>query len=404
MIGAELNDWICAGVDSGQTRLAHLAKSLVSRSNDPTGHALDFSTDNAFLEPLLFAYFSVQSPPVPLCQVLFAHLNSDAVVRVCSDTDGTIWLPGFGYLETDCPTKELTIRRSAKTNDRIELSDPANGQVVSHTITPVDRISGTGVELIARRDPLTELLFRDSDGNLQTVSFRPLSKRLLEAINEAFQILSTYVPPYHEVICRVLKRIVLFNHDALNSFATMSAHGTAFLNVSGEESVAFFLEEIVHQAGHSVFDSLTLDRTDLFAVDPDSNLKDFTREAGEDRTIYVALHGAFTECLMCLTLTRCLDHARFEGRIAHELRGRLGLILRRLYLDLQNLNHDGLFRTRGQDLHRLFCHVFDQVYSRVASVVTGMDFRNQPYNFSFERFIERNPDHPNRAREMSWSN
>ena len=94
---------------------------------------------------------------------------------------------------------------------------------------------------------------------------------------------------------------------------------------------------------------------------------------------------------MCICLYRCHEMEVFSGRRRHELLGRLSFILKRFSGDLMSLNDDGLFSERGKEFFAEFGEIFDEVYRRAKGAIVEFDLSNQPYTFSYDKFVALNP-------------
>jgi hypothetical protein len=205
-------------------------------------------------------------------------------------------------------------------------------------------------------------------------------------------------------IAATTRRIVLYRSDVPNSFATLSAHGAIFCNVTTAIDEVFFLEDIAHQGGHVLFNALTLEKECLFTVDPLTLINDFSDSEAEARSLYAAVHGLFTYTTIGETLSACLDRRAFTaGRQTHELLGRLGLILHKFEADLALLDRPALFTRTGRRWWRHFTAVYRRLHDRHAARVASFDYSNQPYVFSYPRFAARNPFQPVPVKEEAVS-
>ncbi len=137
--------------------------------------------------------------------------------------------------------------------------------------------------------------------------------------------------------------------------------------------------------------ALTVNRGDYLLLDPNTPLEQFTGTAGEERDVYTAIHGVFTEALMCIALHSCLEAGVFSGVRRYELLGRLSFAMKGFHLDLLNLQHEGLFTDRGMFIVLECGRIFDEVYRRAQDRITRFDLTNQSYTFSYERFATLNP-------------
>ncbi|NRA95483.1 MAG: hypothetical protein HRU14_04670 [Planctomycetes bacterium] len=217
-------------------------------------------------------------------------------------------------------------------------------------------------------------------------------------VDAAFQVLARVTPLLHECLTAVIRRVIVFASDEGDSFASPSAHGAVFLRPPPDADEVFFIEDLAHQGGHVMLTAITVDGDACFAMDSERSLADLTGEPDDGRTVYVAFHGLFTECLISIALHACLEAGVFKGRKRHEAAGRLSFAMRRLQLDLPALRQAGVMTEQGAAMVRSFGEVFDQVFARAGDLIAACDLSNQPYTFSYERFVERNDAAPASAR------
>ena len=226
-----------------------------------------------------------------------------------------------------------------------------------------------------------------SDVNVGSAGFRTYSTPMVEA---AFGILERTAPLLHGCLTAVIRRVIVFASEEGDSFASPSAHGAVFLRPPTDADEVFFIEDLAHQGGHVMLTAISVDRDAYFAMDSERSLADLTGEPDDGRTVYVAFHGLFTECLICIALHACLEAGAFGGRQRHEAIGRLSFAMRRMQLDLPALQQDGVMTARGAAMVRSMGDVFDAIFARVGRQITACDLSNQPYTFSYERFVEQN--------------
>ena len=390
MVGSELFARIAETVPAAQRQIAASMKQLVARSDAATVSLLNFADDTPFLEPLLFTCFSPQHTQVTLDQILYGYIPTairPGAIVACTGSDGTLFLPHVGYIATDLPDSVVAV---ARCDDPGEFVVEFSGTRASLACESVQQISGTSVEYPTLHEPLTDGLMKAGDHQVAPGSIDKASRMHAGSVERAVTILDDVAADLLVSLLGVTRRVVVFHDDELDSFASFSAHGTAFLQAEPDVDEVFFVEDLAHQCGHILFNAMTLDRNEFFVVDPETPLKSETRKTDEHRSVYVAFHGLFTECLMCICLERCRQEGVFTGRQQHELLGRLSFILKRLNLDLLNLNREGLFSSEGEELYRLFARVFDEVYRGARDQIVGFNLGNQPYAFRYERFAAVN--------------
>jgi HEXXH motif-containing protein len=215
-------------------------------------------------------------------------------------------------------------------------------------------------------------------------------------VERALELIRANCPAYYAELARVTRQVVVFSHTDVNSFASINVHGTAFFNAGPEHDHVFFMDELVHQCGHVIFNALTVRRKDFLAIDPTTSLRAFAPREQDARTVYDALHGLYTEHVMSSCM-RTLDEAGvLSGRQAHELFGRLSFITRKYRVDLRNLSADGMFTELGAVLYTYFQKAYDALVSERPELL-ATDMSGQPYNFSYELFAQHNPPRADRA-------
>lgn len=384
--------WLADAVAGGQDHLARTLRALVYQADPDLFEVLDETSGEVFLEPLLFAYFVVKRPRVSLPQVVLGYVDASLypdAMEVQSDAAGTVYLPRIGSFLTGAPDRTLVLRWDPDPR-RAALLD---GDVpVAFRFEEIPRIPGTRIEIGRHGSPLLTDLAAESSP--QGADFRVVDERAhgwADHLARAMEILRAQWPAYHRLIEATVRQVVLFQSESLNSFATVSAHGIAFLNVSARDDEVFFVDDLLHQCGHVMFNAATARRKDYVAVDPETPIGSFHDHPDDDRPVYVVLHGAFTEFAMVHGLRLCDEHGVFSGRQAHELRGRLAFISQKTAIDLRNLAPASLLTPAGRALYETFRAAFERLRHERPELLSGYSMAGQPYNFSYELFARANP-------------
>lgn len=377
-------------IEAGARQFAHAtAEALAKQACPLLAHIGPHSP--AFLEPLLFAQLSRADPDITLEQLLVGYVDRDhpaLEVAVGSDLKGRIHLPRIGSLATGMPQARLTLR-----------FDPASQHLALHR--DHDRIpfefspamfAGPGTMEVSRhRHPLLERLFIDREGQPVAIDVERAVQVHAHHLEKAWQLLDRHCPIYAKRIAQLVRHIVVFNAQGVNSFANIEAHGAAFINADEDADEILFVEELAHQCGHVLFSTATVCHEELFAVSPHAPLKAWTGKDGETRSLYVVLHALFTEIAIMSCLEPLLETgAAGSVRQTSELEGRLAFIISRFAADLHNLGHPEVFSPRGASLYRRFLEIFNQVHGKWRDLVRAADFSNQTYNFSRRSYLARN--------------
>ncbi len=384
--------WLADTTEGGQRQLASVLRGLTYQAAPEIFDVLDEADGQVFLEPLLFAYFSARQPKITLPQIILGYVDSALYpeeMEVQTDAAGTVYLPRIGYYCTEACNTTLILRWDSEPGRAVLLD---GDRAIAFRFEAVPQIPGTNIEIGRYGSPLLVDLAIES--RPQIGSFRLVDERAYgwaEHLGRAMAILSAEWPEYYRLLTAVVRQVVLFQSDSLNSFATASAHGIAFLNVAAHDDEVFFIEDLLHQCGHVIFNAATARRRDYIAVDPEAKIGSFNNHLHDERSVYVVLHGAFTEFAMTYGMRKCDERAVFAGRQAHELVGRLAFIAQKFGVDLNNLAPAELLTPAGRALYEVFFATFERLRCERPELITGYTMKGQPYNFSYELFARANP-------------
>jgi HEXXH motif-containing protein len=377
----------------GQSELADAMRTLVAREDGDVYDALAEGGDRAFLEPLLFTYFFAKPERLGLPQIAFGNVPPDArpcELPVQTDASGRAYLPGVGHLVTSCPERWLTLGWSP--SEGLTTLRDEDGTRVAFFVRERTVVPGTDVEILWAGNPLLDATFTDIDGRPVGQPVPSVGEEHAESITRALRLLETHEPEYSVLVQRATRQVFAFRWPRVNCFATLNAHGVVYFNASPRDDEVYFVDELAHQCGHVVFNAMTVRRRQLFRADPDARIADLCPEVArhEERSLYTVLHGLYTERAMVRCLRKLDERRVFEGRQAHELRGRLAFILTKMRIDVENVAHPGLFTPLGEDLVDTFRATY-LAAERERPELLRHDMGEQPYNFDYETYARRNP-------------
>lgn len=395
MTRKEPDDWWREGVARGQHKLADTLRLLVLKTAPALFDQLDFDDDEIFLDPLLFAYFTDPAPEQSLTHLLCSRILPEcrpAVFRLRCDADGRVYLPGIGEWCIAGAGREVEL--SIDTTSA-SFSWQVDGRPMPVEWRTPDLIPGTAIEVMRSSHSLFRRFFVDEAGVPAAIETAKASADHIPHLQRACILLRQYCPDLWSAIAATTRRFVLYRSSVPNSFATLSAHGAIFCNVTTAIDEVFFLEDVAHQAGHVLFNALTLEKERFFMVDPLMPFGGDSYEAVEVRTLYAAVHGLFTYTTIGEALSACYERTAFApARKSHELLGRLGLILRKFESDLSLLDRPELYSNDGKRCWRYFTNVYRRLHNRYGAQTSLFDYSNQPYVFSYPLFAEQNPRLP----------
>jgi hypothetical protein len=362
-------------IQNQQTWLADIVKKALYEKDTTIFEKIEFDNDTIFLEPSLFCYFLSPldtSKKISFTQSLYGYTseaNRPPSLNVKSDLFGLINLPNLGYVKTE-PLQEISISSLDLNTRLIQNEFVTNSQI---------RIC---------KHPTDELGLIDNirfDQSIETTLCRNKMQLL-----QACLYMQSHLPEFWTLIEMVTREFVLFASPNHNSFAGISHHGTAYFNTEGkEQTVAFFIDDISHQCGHIIFNSLTLDTDTYLRVEKEHLLNNFISNKNDHRSVYGAFHGLFTYTCILYSLDQLLDR---DGSklIQHESLGRLGFYLNKFKLDLKNMNNPKILTDEGMRFHVQFNQSYQYMLDKYHKQVSSFNYSNQPYTFQYDLFKNTN--------------
>ena len=364
--------------------LVDTIKILIYKEASILLEKLNFKDDNTFLEPLLFIYFNSKKddlfPKQMLNEILQGyHLEkSEIKIKHSYNKENVAYLPRIGYFRKD----------EIKPFDTIIILPKTNFEVITYQIINL------------------KYIFRDFNNIVIDESKIIISKMLYEdnkkSLSRALSNIKQYSNNHYSLIEKCCKKIVLFKTDPknTNSFATINAHGIAFLNVYQKEyDEVFFIDDIAHQTGHIIMTTLSFKRKEYFLIDENENIKSITNNPKEYRSLYILFHALYTYYTTTLCLDNCLSNNCFDENKTHEAEGRVGFYLIKYKLDLDSFmevaNHyNGLemvLTKKAIFIFQMISDQFIQIRNKYYSTLKEFSYKNQPYNFTYKEFIKLNP-------------
>jgi hypothetical protein len=344
---------------------------------------LDFEDDNTFLEPLLFAYFNTKEnlfSKGALNEILQGYFKIEEKIKIkyTFNKNEIAYIPKIGYFRKD----------EINPFDNIIILPNTNFEVITHQIINL------------------KYIFKDFNNNVIDESKITISKMLYEdnkkSLSTALSHIKQYTNNHYSLIEKCCKKIVLFETDPknTNSFATINAHGIAFLNIYQKEyDEVFFIDDIAHQTGHIIMTTLTFKRKDYFLIDENLNINNITNKHNEYRSFYILYHALYTYYTSTLCLDNCLSNNCFNKKQEYEAIARIGFYLLKYKYDMDNfrkvINHyKGIEKVLTEKGIAVFKKINDQfmfIRNKYYDTLKSFSYENQPYNFTYKEFIKLNP-------------
>lgn len=381
----------------GQGTFCDIIKVALYGENEQVFETLDFEEDALFMEPMLFGYCTKKDPRPLKQQILFGTLKKEdrpEQLPVFTNKNGVVYLPGYAYLRTNCPNAGLELHYKAE-EDSLSLTQ--EGQAVPFTQEAITYLNNLPqVELSSCIDIYSEALFYAWPKVEEASITQLLEQKGLDlaqyqpAIEQALQWLEQFFPEEWEKYALTTRRIVLFSHPQLRNFATREMHGTIYLNVNENSNVAFFLEELIHQCSHTVFNAMTCETQEFFLVDYSQTVGSFLQN-NDYRTLYSALHGIYTTGqIVDLFLKLIKANPNLDARTLHELQGRIAINKTRHNIGLERVEASQIFTPKGQAIFQFYYEQLDE-NMRKNPAFFEYDMSTHPVVFNYEKFKADNP-------------
>lgn len=386
-------------IAAGLSELAYAIKVLVYVESPVYFGQLDINDDNIFLDPFLFAYFNnpnLAERPF-LEQLLFGYIpagSRPAEVNIRLDGNGVGYLPRIGYYQLEKEhwgLQEATLKIEPGGNYALYNG---NSRLPYHFYA-IKTIQGFEVSVFG--SPMLYPYFTSAcpaaAAHFNEIDFSVISRKHYDSLDRALTIIRRSRPDYYRQLKLTNRRIVLYDYFPVNSFATKTIHGCVFLCSSSDSSIAFFLDDLVHQMSHNLLNSFITKITDYFCIDAEVRLlNEFITSEREKRTVYSAFHGLFTVAQRAICFEKMYRNKEwFTDRELHELIARYCDQNRRYRTGLEKVDLSAVYTEKGRKLYSQVNKCADEALSVISHIIVATDFSNQVSRFNYQKFCEANP-------------
>lgn len=345
---------------------------------------ISFKDENIFLNPLLFSYFNSKKSGCfdkeILTEILQGYyLKKEKLnIKHSFNKENIAYIPKVGYFKKG--------KKKA--------------------FMPIEIIKDTSIEIIKYTHPLFATIFESTIKNkIDDNNFildEQLFNKNIEYLTNAFKYIKVSSEEHFNLIEQNCKKCILFktNPENTNSFATIKAHGMAFFNVYQKEyDEVFFVDDIAHQTGHIILNTILFERKKYFLIDENENIGVITKIKSEYRSFYILFHALYTYYTTLTCIDNCIDSKYFKERQLHEAKARIGFYLNKVISDVYHFNqfisfHNGIdfvLSDRGIEIYTTMEDKFVKMISKWYHPITkNYDYSNQPYNFTYQAFAKLN--------------
>lgn len=369
---------------TAQKKIANAIKVIMFKEDATLLKKTNIENDNIFLEPLFFCYFNNKKSDLFTKEILEEIIQGYFIkkeklkIKYLFNKNNIAYIPQIGYFKPNKQKPFMLLEFIGKTN----------------------------IEVIKCSNPLIDAVFKTvinhkiMDSELMIC--KELFNRNIDFLIKAFHFIKISSNEHFNLIQKVCKKIVLFKTDVsnTNSFATINAHGMVFFNVyQADYDEVFFVDDIAHQTGHVILTTLLFERKQYFLINENQSIGVITKKESEYRSFYTLFHALFTYYTSLLCLNNCLDNNFFNTRQTHETNGRICFYLNKLILDINTFKRvtdyfkgiEFVLTKDGIEIYNIMKSTFDKMIKKWYPASKNYDFKNQPYNFTYQEFIKLNP-------------
>ncbi len=364
-------------------------KSALYQKDNSIFDKLDFYDDEIYKEPLLFS--CINSPDYNLwINSLIAGLTKSKAINDIQIPvyDKTVYIPDVGYFTFEEDNLKL-VNYKFENNQFIFTSKSKKLNYIYKKIKKTDE----GIEFLEFNHPLLKNMFVNEQGQIVDVmisSKQTYNEEYILNFNKALVKIKKTYPEYFNLIKKYIKKVVFYNGKS-NSFASIQAHGAAFFNVSHGNSEIFFLDNILHQCAHVFFNTLTLDKGELFKLPYNSDLSTFTEDIDDKGfSLYDRFHGLFTQTNINICFDKCLKENLYSGDDYLEFIAKFTSNMSRFDIAIKKFNKEKKYKKEGLEWFTFFYKTFQNIFNDNKSELLKYKVSNQPYVFDFDLFKKTN--------------
>jgi hypothetical protein len=388
-------------LNNGSSKLNQNIKILLYKHKEAIFDFINFENDTIFSEPLLFAYFNNKlQKSQSIESMIYGYSEKNVKFDLFSDEFGRIYLPNVGWFLTTTPNDSFVF-------DKLSMKLFKQNIEVDFEFEKIEIINGTTIELLKFPIPILKQFYYNSENKFLDVEIEDITKKQIKYLTLAYNLIKKYVPTQYELIKEYAPKCVIFNFDTYqrNSFATLSAQGIGFFNAYQDNyDEVFFVDDIAHQTGHIIFNVMIYESNRFFKKDKNTVLEIINMPDGsliEKRDLQVIFHALYTYYTSFICLDACLESNVWEGKQKHEAIGRISFYINKCYRDILLIDNPinseekatEYFTNDGLLIYRELKAKWKEMYTKWFEITNHFDMSNQPYNFTYSKFLELNPYH-----------
>ncbi len=386
-------------LEIGSSKLIENIKILLYKKNAIIFDFLDFEKEKPYTEPLLFAYFNGKdNEKKGVENIIYGFSDKEITFQLFSDESGKIYLPNVGWFLTNYKNDIFNF-------DKLNFKLFKGNEPISFVFEKLEIIENTSIELLKYPIDLLKPFYFNTENELLDVEIENITKKQIKNLTKAYQLIKENIPHQFKLIEKYAPKCVIFNVDTYqrNSFATLSAQGIGFYNAYQDDyDEVFFVDDIAHQTGHVLFNVMIYEAEQFFKISRNTILEVITMPDGsfiENRDLHVIFHALYTYYTSFICLNACLENNVWKGKQKHEAQGRIAFYINKCYTDLLLVDNPinseeksrEYFTEEGLLIYRELKAKWIEMYKKWFEITKQFDMNNQPYNFTYSKFLKLNP-------------
>ncbi len=402
--------------ETGITSISNTIKKLLYQCDASIFDRIDFDNEDFFTEPMLFGFVTRKKEDITLDQISFGYTKPakrKGKIKVFVTKQGVIYLPKYGYLHVGNRNEQIDLFWD---NDLQAISLQKEGKPIAYSMEHLLYLrSAPSIEVLLYSNPIyTDVLEGWEDDEQETIErsnnlpsyrenildnynnyirdIKPVTLGVVDNLDRAFDLIKKNKPDEFERYCEATKRVICYDNPLVRGFATKKVHGSVFFSVEENCRVITFLDEIVHQCSHSVFNMMTLPINEYILIDENTPLAELSSNPlkKEERGFYDAYHGLYTITSIIYALIPVYRNTEFSIEDKFELLGRISKRGKMIKTGVDKIKKEEVLTEDGIEIFDFLIAQSDKIIAEHPDIFDKFDFSNQPYTYSFEKFKEIN--------------
>ncbi|PBQ33242.1 hypothetical protein CNR22_16160 [Sphingobacteriaceae bacterium] len=390
-------------INTGKAHFAELIKILFYKANSDLIELLDLDRDEIFLDPLIYAYFSDANgaEKTTLEQLIYGYIADDLKperIPLLFDEEGMTYLPEIGYfkaLENIKPFQRYYF--SGKNSGTYTISSQGGEPLKLRFFSRQFADAENKIELIRFQHPLLKSYFtsnwpgNEREGQPADIEVNEITQYHTANVKDALHFLKTNYNAIYETLVATNRRFMIFQNMDCLCFTHQNLLGISFFSTSHEHTRVFFMEEILHQGSHNIFNTMHDDKFRYFKLNvEEERLGDHIGLPEEHRTIYNVFHGLVTVTHRLICYKEMVEKNQLKDSEMHELYGRYCDQYKRFNTGIELLESDKVYTEQGKELFNEMRTKGSEALDYFKDKATVYNLSNQPWEFNYLLFKELN--------------